>query len=306
MLESIIVVKDFVKKYGSFTAVNKISFEVKRGSIFALLGPNGAGKSTTINTLCTISEKTSGFLTIDGKDVSREKEAVRREIGVVFQDSTLDQKMTVEENLRMHAHFYAIPKSLVNERIVFCLRVVDLLEWRKEVVGRLSGGMKRRVELARSLLHLPKLLILDEPTTGLDPQTRTSIWDYLIKLQKEEDLTILLTTHYMDEAEICNQVAVIDHGKVVAFDQPKHLKEKYTKDKAYLRTSNEQELERLLKDGNFVYHQNSFGEFMIEVNHLSELLKMMNEHSPYITDMEIKKGTLNDVFLEITGSEIRG
>jgi ABC-2 type transport system ATP-binding protein len=243
-MNSIIEVENFTKKYGDFTAVNDISFKVEEGSIFAFLGPNGAGKSTTINTLCTIFEKTSGTLVIDGKDVTTQKSEVRSTIGVVFQDSTLDSKMTIDENLKMHCVFYNVPKKEVEERIQFVLNLVDLLGERKKLVGALSGGMKRRVEIARGLIHYPKVLFLDEPTTGLDPQTRSHIWEYIVKLQKERNITIFLTTHYMEEAEICNKIAIIDGGSIVAHDTPYALKKKYTKDKAYITTKNEPELEQ--------------------------------------------------------------
>lgn len=304
-MNKIIEVRDFVKKYGNFTAVDHVSFEVESGSIFAFLGPNGAGKSTTINTLCTIIEKTSGTLLIDGKDVSRDKDAVRSVIGVVFQDPTLDNKMTVEENLKMHCHFYNIPKSTIDERIHFVLKIVDLTEWRKAMVSSLSGGMKRRVEIARSLLHFPKVLFLDEPTTGLDPQTRANIWEYIIKLQKEKDITIFLTTHYMDEAEISDKVAIMDHGKIIAFDHPSALKEQYTKDKAYITTSDREGLEALLNKHSMNFKKEN-GSFSVELSDLADFMELINEHRSFITDLEIKKGTLNDVFLEITGKDIRG
>lgn len=304
-LENVIVVKDFVKKYGDYIAVDHISFEVKAGSIFSFLGPNGAGKSTTINTLCTILEKTSGTLLIDGKDVSCECNDVRKMIGVVFQDSTLDNKMTVEENLKMHAHFYNLHKSTMNERINHVLKIVDLLDSKKMLVRSLSGGMKRRIEIARSLLHSPKVLFLDEPTTGLDPQTRTKIWDYLIKLQKEENMTIFLTTHYMDEAEISHKVGVIDHGKIIAFDSPQALKEKYTKDKAHISSMNQPALEALLERYGMTYKK-EIDDYVIEVNHLPTFIQLMNEHRNAIKSMEMKKGTLNNAFINMTGKEIRG
>ena len=231
-MDPIIEVKNYTKKYGDFIAVDDISFSVKEGSIFAFLGPNGAGKSTTINTLVTMMEKTSGTLLIDGKDASLEKDAVRKAIGVVFQTPTLDEKMTVTENLNMHCVFYGIPKNKVKNRIHFVLELVDLLNWKDKSVSSLSGGMKRRVEIARALLHYPKVLFLDEPTTGLDPQTRNRMWEYITRLQKEKNITIFLTTHYMDEAEICDQVAIIDNGKIVVNDTPVNLKRQYTKDKA--------------------------------------------------------------------------
>ena len=303
-MNPIIEVKNFTKRYGKFTAVDNISFDVAEGSIFAFLGPNGAGKSTTINTLCTIFEKTEGILRIDGKDVSTQKSDVRRAIGVVFQDSTLDKKMTVEENLRMHCVFYSVPKSEVNERIRFVLELVELSEWRKKRVSTLSGGMKRRVEIARGLIHYPKVLFLDEPTTGLDPQTRAHIWEYIVKLQKEKNITMFLTTHYMDEAEICNQVAIMDGGKIVANDTPFELKKQYTKDRAYITTERPEELERLLHAHNLDYIKKP-KYYRVDASNVPVLLQVLGEQKDVITDLEVKKGTLNDVFLEITGKEIR-
>ncbi|MEI3607055.1 ATP-binding cassette domain-containing protein [Pseudogracilibacillus sp. SE30717A] len=300
-----IVVKDFMKKYGNYTAVDGISFDVEQGSIFAFLGPNGAGKSTTINTLCTILEKTSGTLLIDGKDVTSSRDEVRNVIGVVFQESTLDNKMTVEENLKMHGHFYGIPRSKIEERIDFVLKIVDLLEWKKSMVSSLSGGMKRRVEIARSLLHFPKVLFLDEPTTGLDPNTRANIWDYIVKLQKEKNITIFLTTHYMEEAEISHKVAIMDNGKIIAFDSPNVLKSQYTKDKAYMTSQDAAILEKLLQKYNMSFSKES-NNYTIEINQLADFMEIINEHRPLIKTLEIKKGTLNDVFLQITGKDIRG
>jgi ABC-2 type transport system ATP-binding protein len=303
-MSSIIEVKNFTKKYGDFTAVNDISFSVEEGTVFAFLGPNGAGKSTTINTLCTIFEKTTGSLLIDGKDVTTQKSEVRSTIGVVFQDSTLDSKMTIDENLKMHCVFYNIPKKEVEERIQFVLNLVDLLGERKKLVGALSGGMKRRVEIARGLIHYPKVLFLDEPTTGLDPQTRAHIWEYIIKLQKERNITIFLTTHYMEEAEICNKIAIIDGGIIVAHDTPYALKKEYTKDKAYITTKNEPELEQLLEqyELNFVKKE---GYYKVDAENIDRLLQVLSLHKENISNIEIKKGTFNDVFLEITGKKIR-
>lgn len=304
MSKPIIVVKDFTKKYGNFTAVKNISFTVDEGTIFAFLGPNGAGKSTTINTLCTIFEKSQGTLTIDGKDVTTQKYDVRAAIGVVFQESTLDKKMTVEENLKMHCVFYNVPKNEVEERIKFVLNLVDLLDWRKKSVNSLSGGMKRRVEIARGLMHYPKVLFLDEPTTGLDPQTRAHVWEYVIKLQKEKNMTIFLTTHYMDEAEICDKVAIIDHGKIIAHDTPFALKKQYTRDRAYITTRNPLALESLLGERGIPYIAKE-KYHRVNVTDTAELLGLLATCKEDIKDIEIRKGTLNDVFLEITGREIR-
>jgi len=303
-MNPIIEVRNFTKKYGDFTAVNDISFTVEEGSIFAFLGPNGAGKSTTINTLCTIFDKTSGTLIIDGKDVTTQKSEVRSTIGVVFQDSTLDSKMTIDENLKMHCVFYDVPKREVEERIQFVLKLVDLLGERKKLVGALSGGMKRRVEIARGLIHYPKVLFLDEPTTGLDPQTRAHIWEYIVKLQKERNITIFLTTHYMEEAEICNKIAIIDGGNIVAHDTPYALKKKFTKDKAFITTKNEPELEQMLTEYEINYVKKD-GYYKVDAENINILLKVISEQKEVITDIEIKKGTFNDVFLEITGKKIR-
>jgi ABC-2 type transport system ATP-binding protein len=303
-VNSIIEVESFTKKYGDFTAVNDISFKVEEGSIFAFLGPNGAGKSTTINTLCTIFEKTSGTLVIDGKDVTLQKSEVRGAIGVVFQDSTLDSKMTIDENLKMHCVFYNVPKKEVEERIQFVLNLVDLLGERKKLVGALSGGMKRRVEIARGLIHYPKVLFLDEPTTGLDPQTRSHIWEYIVKLQKERNITIFLTTHYMEEAEICNKIAIIDGGRIVAHDTPYALKKRYTKDKAYITTKNEIQLEKQLTQYEINYVKKD-GYYKVDAENINPLLEVLSLQKDAITDIEIKKGTFNDVFLEITGRKIR-
>lgn len=305
-MNPIIEVKNYTKKYGDFVAVDDISFSVKEESIFAFLGPNGAGKSTTINTLVTMMEKTSGTLLIDGKDASLEKDAVRKAIGVVFQTQTLDEKMTVTENLNMHCVFYGIPKKEVNERIHFVLELVDLLDWKSKSVSSLSGGMKRRVEIARALLHYPKVLFLDEPTTGLDPQTRNRMWEYITRLQKEKNITIFLTTHYMDEAEICDQVAIIDDGKIMVNDTPANLKRRYTKDKALVHVENSSFFEEMLLKEKYTYYKDA-ETFHIEINMdaIQEFLDSLQPFKNEVKELEIKKGTLNDVFLEITGKEIR-
>ena len=303
-MQNIIEVKNFTKQYGNFKAVNNISFEVLEGSIFAFLGPNGAGKSTTINTLCTILNKTEGILKINGNDVSLHKDKVRKDIGIVFQESTLDIKLTVTENLKLHCDFYDVPKSEIKERIDFVLELVDLTEWRNATVSSLSGGMKRRVEIARGLVHYPKVLFLDEPTTGLDPQTRASIWTYIEKLQKEKNITIFLTTHYMDEAEICDKVAIMDHGQIVAFDTPSSLKKQYTNTVMKIKASDSKPIINYLVEKEIKYKL-SGEQLIIYIPMLSDVFKITEGYKAYITDFEVTKGTLNDVFLAITGKEIR-
>jgi len=299
-----IEVRNFSKKFGDFTAVDNISFDVEQGTIFAFLGPNGAGKSTTINTLCTIQEKTEGMLKINGNDVSKQKDLVRNDIGIVFQDSTMDGKLTVEENLKLHCDFYKVPKSEMKERIDFVLDLVDIKNRKKSPVDSLSGGMKRRAEIARGLVHFPKVLFLDEPTTGLDPQTRASVWDYIHKLQKQKNITIFLTTHYMDEAEICNQVAIIDGGKIVAHDTPANLKKKYTSTTMKLKTNNTDSLKTYLTERSIKYSVDK-DQVTIYATSTADVLDISNTFRESIEDIEINKGTLNDVFIAITGKEIR-
>lgn len=299
-----IEVKNFTKNYGDFVAVDNISFNVEGGTIFAFLGPNGAGKSTTINTLCTILDKTEGELIINGNDVNDHKSRVRKDIGIVFQDSTLDEQLTVEENLKLHCDFYSVPKYQVKERIDFALELVGLLEWRRSPVNALSGGMKRRAEIARGLVHYPRVLFLDEPTVGLDPQTRANIWDYICKLQKERNITIFLTTHYMDEVEICDMVAIIDQGEIVAFDTPDNLKNLYTSTTIKVKVSDKRDLEEYLK-GQSINYQLTDNQFTIVSSALNESLEIISRFKPFIIDIEVYRGTLNDVFLAITGKEIR-
>ncbi len=284
--------------------MDDISFTVDEGSIFAFLGPNGAGKSTTINTLCTILEKTEGTLTINGHDVSRERSLVRKDIGIVFQDPTLDTQMTVEENLRYHCSFYKVPKNEVQERIAFALDLVELTQWRRAAVGSLSGGMKRRAEIARGLVHDPKVLFLDEPTTGLDPQTRANVWEYIQRLQKQKNMTIFLTTHYMDEAEVCSKVVIIDHGKIVAHDTPEDLKRQYTGTEVDVVCTQAGPLEATLREREVSYRKDG-SKLVFHTKEAPAALEILSAHRGEIMDFEVKNGTLNEVFLAITGKEIR-
>lgn len=303
-MKKIIEVEHFTKRYGDFTAVDDISFTVDESSIFAFLGPNGAGKTTTINTLCTILDKTQGNIKINGHDASKEKALVRKDIGIVFQDSTLDEKMTVEENLKYHCAFYKVPKNEVANRINFALDLVELSDWKRAVVGSLSGGMKRRVEIARGLVHYPKVLFLDEPTTGLDPQTRANVWEYIQRLQKQKNITIFLTTHYMDEAEVCSKIVVMDHGKIIAHDTPENLKKQYTSIEIKAVCSESETLQNTLRNRSVPYHTNE-NTIIFQTKQPSLAMEILSACKEKIIDFEVKKGTLNDVFLAITGKEIR-
>jgi len=227
MEENIIIVKNLTKKFGDLTAVDNVSFNVKEGTIFAFLGPNGAGKTTTIKILTTLLNPTSGELKINGHDPVNEEHEVRSSFGIVFQDPSLDEELTAYENMKLHSVLYRIPKDIREERIEELLKFVELWERKNSFVKHFSGGMKRRLEIARGLLHHPKILFLDEPTLGLDPQTRNHIWDYLQDLNEKENITIFFTTHYIEEAEkVAREVAVIDRGKIVAQGTPAELIQK--------------------------------------------------------------------------------
>lgn len=239
MNEEIIQVKNLVKKFNGFTAVDNISFSVKKSEIFAFLGPNGAGKTTTIRILTTLLAKTQGSAFVNGYDTAKEKDNVRKSLGIVFQDPSIDDDLTAYENMEFHGVLYKVQRNLREERIEQLLKFVGLWERKDMLVKKFSGGMKRRLEIARALVHHPKIIFLDEPTLGLDPQTRKNIWDYIKKLNKEEGMTIFFTTHYIEEAEkVANTVAIIDHGKIIRQGSPKQLidsMKKHTLEEAFLK-----------------------------------------------------------------------
>ncbi len=226
-MTAVIEVKDLTKKFNDITAVDSISFSIEGGEVFGFLGPNGAGKTTTISMLCTLLKPTSGLAKVGCCDVSKEPNRVREEIGIIFQDPSLDDRLTADDNLRFHGYLYHMKKETIEQRIPEVLELVELSDRRKNIVKKFSGGMKRRLEIARGLMHRPKILFLDEPTIGLDPQTRSAIWEYILRMRKETGLTIFMTTHYMQEAEVCDRIAIIDHGKIIDIDSPAKLKEKY-------------------------------------------------------------------------------
>src|SRR2546429_4970084 len=237
--DAAVSVRGLVKRYREVEAVRGIDFDVAVGETFGFLGPNGAGKSTTINMLCTLVRPSAGSARVAGHDVARERDAVRRNIGLVFQDTTLDGYLTAEQNLRLHAELYGVPRELIGERMRQVMEVVGLWERRSSLVNTFSGGMKRRLEIARGLLHSPRVLFLDEPTVGLDPQTRSSIWSYIRELKAREDITIFLTTHYMDEAEYCDRIAIMDQGRIIVLDTPEALKASVGKDRVQIQTDDD-------------------------------------------------------------------
>src|SRR6201986_1692731 len=235
-----ISVRDLVKNYDEVRAVRGVNFEVAMGEVFGFLGPNGAGKTTTINMLCTLARPTSGAASVAGHDVVTERDDVRRNIGLVFQDPTLDGYLTSAQNLRLHADLYGVQSALVLPRMRQVMEMVGRSARKDSVVGTFPGGMRRRLEIARGLMHSPRVLFLDEPTIGLDPQTRRSIWSYIRELKEREEITIFMTTHYMDEAEGCNRIAIMDHGEIVALDSPEKLKAEVGDDRVVIHTDNDE------------------------------------------------------------------
>jgi ABC-2 type transport system ATP-binding protein len=294
------------RRFGEVEAVRGVSFTISEGEVFGFLGPNGAGKTTTIGMLCTLLRPTAGTALVAGHDVVRERLAVRRAIGLVFQDPTLDQYLSGEENLRFHAYAYGVPRREREQRTRELLELMELWERRKDPVRDYSGGMKRRLELARGLLHRPRVLFLDEPTLGLDPQTRNRIWEYVLELRRRERVTIFLTTHYMEEAEHCDRLAVIDQGRIVALDTPGALKDASGGDIVTLRAADNAAAARELEARYGLSPQAENGTVSFTVAHGEEFLPgLVRELSVPLLAVGVRRPTLDDVFLELTGRAIR-
>jgi ABC-2 type transport system ATP-binding protein len=307
----IISVENLKKYYKDVKAVDDISLNVEEGEIFGFLGPNGAGKTTTIKMLVTLLKPTEGTAKIVNNDINKDPGKVRRNIGIVFQDPALDDRLTGKENLDFHARMYGMKKEKREERIKEVLKLVDLEDKASTLVKNYSGGMKRRLEIARGLMHYPKILFLDEPTLGLDPQTRRSVWDYIRNLNEKEKITIFLTTHYMEEADyLCNRVAIIDKGKILVIDTPLKLKSQIGKDVITLSCSKSEICADSLKKEKWVesikVHDSSItiGTKEIEKK-LPLIIKMAEENNVEINSIDIRKPTLEDVFLYYTGKKIR-
>jgi ABC-2 type transport system ATP-binding protein len=303
---NVIEVKELTRNFGKLIAVNKVSFHVSEGEIFGFLGPNGAGKTTTISMLCTLLRPTGGEATLCDHDVLRERNEVRRCIGLVFQDPTLDEYLTAEQNLRFHAYAYKIPGELREKRIAEVLSLVDLSDRRKNRVRTFSGGMKRRLEIARGLLHSPRILFLDEPTLGLDPQTRRHIWDFILQLRQQQNLTIFLTTHYMDEAENCDRISVIDHGRIIALDTPEKLKDSLGGDVVTLIAEDNQKAALELKEKFNLAPEIQNGHITFSTPHGEMFLpRLIQNFQSKLVSIGIRRPTLDDVFLKLTGRAIR-
>ena len=302
----VIKVKNLVKKYNGLTAVDRITFSVEKGEIFGFLGPNGAGKTTTINILSTLLAPTEGDIHVNGFDVLTQKNQVRKSIGLVFQDPSLDDRLTAEENIYFHAKLYHVPYKEYQKRKEEVLRLVELWERRKDMVKTFSGGMKRRLEIARGLIHHPAILFLDEPTLGLDPQTRAHLWDYILRLKQEKQMTIFMTTHYMNEAEYCDRLVIIDYGKIVAFDTPANLKKEVGGDIIILESPQPQQLKQEIKQKYGLEPKEENGAITIEISNGKTFLpRLFDELTTKVTSVSLREPTLDDVFLHLTGRKIR-
>jgi ABC-2 type transport system ATP-binding protein len=303
---SSIEVIDLVKSFGPLTAVDHVSFQVEDGEVFGFLGPNGAGKTTTINVLCTLMRPTAGRARVAGYDVASQRNAVRQSIGLVFQDPSLDDQLTAYENLQFHAHVYNVPGRERAQRIEEVLRVVGLWDRRDAVVRTFSGGMKRRLEIARGILHHPRVLFLDEPTLGLDPQTREHVWEYILEVQRAHHITIFMTTHYMDEAEHCDRIAIIDQGKIVALDTPDALKRMVGVDIVTVQTEDSEQAAREIQERFGLEPQRDDTRLRLEVEAGAEFIpRLVRELGVAIRSVDLHRPTLDDVFLKLTGRAIR-
>ncbi len=304
---SIIEVRDLVKSYNGAPAVNGVSFSVKEGETFGFLGPNGAGKTTTINILCTLLSSDSGSSTVNGFDSMTEPHGVRSSIGLVFQEMTLDNELTAYENLKFHCYLYKMKRALTLQRIEEMLEVVGLSDRKNDLVKKFSGGMKRRLEIARGLLHRPKVLFLDEPTLGLDPQTRRKVWEFIKELKEREGNTVFMTTHYMDEAEACDRIAIIDRGRIIACDTPENLKLSLRGDTVSLETEDDARAYDELKDLlGLEPTRIKGGGLTLIVEHGEKVIpRMLEGLTVGVRTVNLKKPTLDDVFLHMTGREIR-
>jgi ABC-2 type transport system ATP-binding protein len=306
MQQPAVAVRGLVKRFGEVEAVRGIDLEIPSGEVFGFLGPNGAGKSTTINMLCTLLTPTAGSAEVAGHDVVRDRDHVRRNIGLVFQDTTLDTYMSAERNLRLHADLYGVPRGVVDDRMHQVLNMVGLWDRRASKVGTFSGGMKRRLEIARGLLHSPRVLFLDEPTIGLDPQTRSSIWGYIAELRKAEDITIFMTTHYMDEAEVCDRIAIMDSGRIIALDTPEALKASVGDDRIQIHTDDDHAAIAALEVAFGLIATMADDAVTFRVSQGEQFVPKLFADFPIpIRSVNVSRPSLDDVFMSYTGSTIR-
>jgi ABC-2 type transport system ATP-binding protein len=299
------------KRFDKITAVEDVNLEVDQGEIFGLLGPNGAGKSTFISMLCTILKPTSGTAKVEGYDIVSQASDVRRSIGIVFQDPSIDDKLTGMENMELHADLYNVPRDVMHSRIDEVLKLEELEDRASNFVNTYSGGMRRRLEIARSLIHYPRVLFLDEPTVGLDPQSRDHIWNYIRDLKKRENITIILTTHYMEEADkLCDRIGIIDRSKIIALDTPENLKSKLEGETIIIESNNNKLLSQKVKEGNLADNvMETEKELILTVGNahtaLARIVELAVSVGIYIYNISIREPDLDDAFMFFTGREIR-
>jgi ABC-2 type transport system ATP-binding protein len=309
---NIIETYNITKRFDDFTAVDSVNLEVERNTVFGVLGPNGAGKTTLISMLCTILHPTSGTATVNGYDIVKQAKKVRESIGIVFQSRALDDILTGREHLEMHAALYGVPKDIRAKRIDEVLDLIDLGEKADEYTKTYSGGMKRRLEIGRGLVHYPKLLFLDEPTLGLDPQTREKIWEYIQNLMKTEDITVLLTTHYMDEADrLCDKIAIFDKGNVITTNSPLNLKRELKADTITLTVDNPDKFIDKAQSLDFIkdiFEVDSQIKLMVErgENLIRNVVEFASQNEIEVRSVELEHPNLEDVFIKYTGSSIKG
>ncbi len=294
-----IKVEHLIKDYKNHRAVDDISFSVEEGELFAFLGENGAGKSTTINMLCTILEKTEGKVTILGHELGKEDDCIRKLLGIVFQNSVLDHKLTVRENLFTRGSYYGLTKKEIEEKLQSFSKAFEMDEIWNRKYEKLSGGQRRRVDIMRALLHSPQILFLDEPTTGLDPKSRKLVWDYISYLRREKNMTIFLTTHYMEETKDADKVVILDKGQIIERGTPAELKSKYASSRLVWYTEKGEMAEKILQGMEYTYDADHYNVFF-----QGSMTEFLYENKDSITDYEIMKGTMDDVFLKLTGKEL--
>lgn len=306
MANCAVKIENLVKCYGEVRAVDDISFEVQRGSLFAFLGINGAGKSTTINIICSILKKDGGKVFVNGHDLDEQPFEIKRGTGIVFQTSVLDRELTVKQNLDLRTSFYSLSKAEKRENIRNIIELLELQPILNRTVKNLSGGQLRRVDIARAMVHKPRLLILDEPTTGLDPRTRQQVWSLIDKIRTEAGMTVFLTTHYLEEAERATDVVIMDKGKIIAHGTPNELKNKYSSDGLYAYMQKNLQFERTLTENglNFLYIIDC-GAYRIKVKDTADAKSLIKKLDKYLTDIELVKGNMDDVFLSVTGKDIK-
>lgn len=303
-MNKIIEVNNLHKAYGEIKAVNGLDFYVEKGKLFAFLGPNGAGKSTTIDIICTFLKQDRGTVTVNNLTLGKEDDEIRKIIGAVFQDGVLDDLLTIEENLRVRGSFYGLKGKQLSEATRRTAEITGVTELLKRPYGKLSGGQKRRCDIARALIHMPEILFLDEPTTGLDPQTRKAVWETIRQVQKQNNMTVFLTTHYMEEAASGDYVVVIDKGEIAAKGTPSELKEQYSKDKLLLSTKDTGILSDILNNMSIDFKINA-DTLEIELDTTLSSIPIIEACKDYILSFEVVKGTMDDAFIAITGKEIR-